>query len=414
MLYLLIACVFIFSQTLLVKSQIPTNISSKKKLVKKDLLKKKISHPRIVRVLLDEFDLKKSTDLVFSSKNGFLLESPIDSKKMASLGKQKLELQIHKSNFYLKLPNETFRKIKNNELAISNPYHKRITLKDKSYEGTILIRIDEKNNTVLVINKVDLESYIYSVLRSESIPYWPLEMQKIQAVASRSYCMHLIKNRHTKNNFYDLKNSNFNQLYNGHHRFEHLRQAVEQTTGQIIVYNNGPALAMFDVACGGIIPSLMKHKDQSKPYLCRDYRCTLCKRNMSCYVWKEDIHENDFLSYLRAHTNFNKQLIKLGKLKNIRVLDKDKAGIVHKIELIGSRNNVTLPCKALRSSIRGRFTSMAIAIKKQHDRIVITGHGHGHHLGLCQCGARELVARGWDYKKVLDFYFPKTKLARLL
>jgi peptidoglycan hydrolase-like amidase len=113
----------------------------------------------------------------------------------------------------------SFRKVKQNELVIFNPY-KRTQFNNKSYEGKIFLKIDEKTNTLMVINNVELETYIYSVLRSESIPYWPLEMHKIQAIASRSYCYYLINAQRPRSGLYDLKNSNFNQLYNGHHQFK--------------------------------------------------------------------------------------------------------------------------------------------------------------------------------------------------
>lgn len=367
-----------------------------------------------MRVLLEELDISNTQELLFSSKNGFVLESPSHEHKKAPFAHNELKVLLHKQQLYITCPDGKLRKLKHNDLLIENPYQRRIMFKDKAYEGKLYLKLDTEKKTLFIINRVDLESYIYSVLRSESIPYWPLEMHKIQAITSRSYCMYLIKNQRPKNSLYDIKNSNFNQLYNGHHRCKHLYQAVHETEGLILAYQTSPVLAMFDVACGGIIPGLMRHIDPSKPYLYRMYRCTYCIRNKSCFIWKEDLHENKFLSFLKSHAHLGKEITTLGALKNIKIIDQDKAGIVHKIQLIGSKNSVTFSSKMLKSSIKGRFTSLAIAIKKERDRVVITGKGHGHHLGLCQCGARELIARGWDYKKILHFYFPHTRLARLL
>lgn len=372
---------------------------------------KKLVH-RMVRVLLEEHSAAQPTELTFASKNGFLVESPLNSGITASISKNELKIRVLHGQISLECPDGVFRKVKQNELVIFNPY-KRTQFNNKSYEGKIFLKIDEKTNTLMVINNVELETYIYSVLRSESIPYWPLEMHKIQAIASRSYCYYLINAQRPRSGLYDLKNSNFNQLYNGHHQFKHLRQAVEETEGLILTYKGSPALTMFDVSCGGIIPGLMRHQDASKPYLSRTYQCTYCKRNMSCYIWKEDLQEKTFLSYLQSYAPLAKQLKDIGTLKDVKTLDKDKSGVVHKIQLIGSKKNVTIPCKALKASIKGKIKSMALSIKKERDRIVITGRGHGHHQGLCQCGARDLIARGWDYKKILQFYFPQTRFARL-
>lgn len=372
----------------------------------------KSTRQRMVRVLLEEHSTAELIELTFASKNGFMIESPFNSGITAAISKDELKIHALDGRISLECPDGIFRKVRLNELVIYNPY-KRTQFNNKSYEGKICLKINPKNNTLMVINNVELETYIYSVLRSESIPYWPLEMHKIQAIASRSYCYYLINAQRPRNGLYDLKNSNFNQLYNGHHQFKHLRQAVEETKGIILTYQGSPALTMFDVSCGGIIPGLLRHQDASKPYLSRSYQCTYCKGNMSCYIWKEDLHEKTFLSYLQSYAPLAKQLRDIGTLKGVMTLDKDKSGVVHKIQLMGSKKNITIPCKALKASIKGKIKSMALSIKKERDRIVITGRGHGHHKGLCQCGARDLITRGWDYKTILRFYFPHTRFARL-
>ncbi len=45
--------------------------------------------------------------------------------------------------------------------------------------------------------------------------------------------------------------------------------------------------------------------------------------------------------------------------------------------------------------------------------ITFKGTGYGHHMGLCQWGARELVNQGWNYKKILHFYYPGTTFMKL-
>lgn len=47
------------------------------------------------------------------------------------------------------------------------------------------------------------------------------------------------------------------------------------------------------------------------------------------------------------------------------------------------------------------------------DCFVFTGKGWGHGVGLSQWGAKALADQGWDYKKILDFYYPGTKLDRM-
>lgn len=41
------------------------------------------------------------------------------------------------------------------------------------------------------------------------------------------------------------------------------------------------------------------------------------------------------------------------------------------------------------------------------------GKGWGHGVGLSQWGAKALADQGWDFKKILSFYYPGTKLERM-
>ena len=52
-------------------------------------------------------------------------------------------------------------------------------------------------------------------------------------------------------------------------------------------------------------------------------------------------------------------------------------------------------------------------VLRSSDCFVFTGKGWGHGVGLSQWGAKALADQGWDYKKILDFYYPGTKLDRM-
>ena len=48
-----------------------------------------------------------------------------------------------------------------------------------------------------------------------------------------------------------------------------------------------------------------------------------------------------------------------------------------------------------------------------NNTIIFNGKGIGHHLGLCQWGAREMVRLGFDYNLFLNFYYPGTNFMKL-
>ena len=59
-----------------------------------------------------------------------------------------------------------------------------------------------------------------------------------------------------------------------------------------------------------------------------------------------------------------------------------------------------------------KIKSFSFSITKKGKTITFKGKGFGHHFGLCQWGAREMVRRGFDFKEILDFYYPDTTLLR--
>ena len=58
--------------------------------------------------------------------------------------------------------------------------------------------------------------------------------------------------------------------------------------------------------------------------------------------------------------------------------------------------------------------STIFTIKKEKDTFTLNGRGYGHHLGLCQWGAREMVRDGWDYRRILKFYYPGITFKKII
>ena len=49
-------------------------------------------------------------------------------------------------------------------------------------------------------------------------------------------------------------------------------------------------------------------------------------------------------------------------------------------------------------------------IAKKRKDFIFTGKGWGHRIGLCQYGAQGMAKKGFSYKKILQFYYPKTEI----
>ncbi len=297
----------------------------------------------------------------------------------------------------------------------------RIQAKDNllNIDGTVfqgvLYAIEDKKR-ILLINSLDIEDYIATVLRTESYPGWPLEMNKVMAITCRSYVLYNIVAAEKVGRWYHVKATNAHQTYRGYHKPEpSVKQAVAESQGLFLTHRDQPILAMYDICCGGVLPTKRVGVDkQSHPYLARP-GCGYCK---ACpYCQKNKIYEWELYSNLASiEQSIKKELPGIKKLIGIKS-DSDKAGVVQKIRLKAESGNYTMPVKQFSTLLKraqiGQLKSPYFSLHVADGRVRIEGKGFGHCLGLCQWGAREMVRRGFNYKDVFAFYYPGCSIARL-
>ena len=351
--------------------------------------------PFKVRVLLHEWD---NHDVHLACDKGFVVRDIADKKKQVMCTKSSLSVGVKNGHLHL-----NGKKCLRSHVYIL-PKEGCISFEEKTYSGSFLI-VRHKNKTLL-INVLDLEDYVCSVLRTESWPGWPLEVNKVFASASRSYVIDMVQKARKKKQWYHVKNTNEHQTYTGIHSCPIITAAVKQTEGVFLSHEEKPILAMFDSCCGGVIPAhIADFNFNDAPYLARPYACTHCKKSR-IYSWEAEYNTSDFEEQVREVLHSNK------KLKEVKVCKKDKAGLVQKVALKSPGHTVTISGKKMYSLIGG-IKSFCFTVRKKAGKIVIAGRGYGHHIGLCQWGAREMVREGWHYKRILQFYYPGTQFMKL-
>lgn len=372
-----------------------------------------------IRVLLNEYGLNEEKTFTIKSASGFVLESPVKSDNCAIYQTQEMCLRYNAGRLHLRCKDGKFRRVKFNSLEVCNGPQK-LTLNSKTYQGSLIFHVSNQHNKVFVINKLPLEDYVCSVVSCESTPSWPLSFQKIQAIISRTYALHQMQsNRNHKANqcVYDIKNTNYHQIYDGYHGLSKIRQAVNETAGLVVTYKNNIAFTEFDICCGGIQTNKMRALDRYKPYSCKAAACPYCHAS-PFHHWKIDLHANSFTQTLSKHPALANRLSFISTknpLTDIKITDKDAAGIVYKIRLTSKNGrSATLAGTEVKRCFPDKIRSWQYSIKKIKDRIVINGNGYGHQRGICQWGCKELVDRNWPIKKILTFYYPGTQLKRLV
>lgn len=294
-------------------------------------------------------------------------------------------------------------KISADRIAVE-PRQGYLHLNGNDYDGSMLFSYDKKKGYCM--SQLDIESYIASVLSCESWPGWPIEVNKAFAIGCRSYLVAKIAVAARKGLPFHIKNTNIHQTYNGVQTSPELIKAVQETKGIILTYDKKPIDAMFDSCCGGVIPAHISGVNfEHAPYLKRTYPCHYCKP-CKIYNWKAQYAMSDLAPMLR------KAGIKVGSVDSIEVSKLDKAGLVTEVLVKDGKKRIRLTGKQC-YALFGKVNSFCFTIQQEHKNIVITGRGYGHHLGICQWGARRMLDHGATYRDILNFYYPHTEYMKL-
>ncbi len=105
----------------------------------------------------------------------------------------------------------------------------------------------------------------------------------------------------------------------------------------------------------------------------------------------------------------------VGDIIDMKVTKRDTAGLVKEVSVKTSRRSLTLSGAQMYKYVNGiKSLDFKITVKnpasKNRRYVVIEGKGFGHHVGLCQWGARQMIKDGMSYLSVLAFYYPGTKI----
>lgn len=136
--------------------------------------------------------------------------------------------------------------------------------KDHWYRG--ILRIQNNNKKLTVINDICIEQYLQSVLPAEMPTSWNKEALKAQAIAARTYAI-ANYGKHASKGF-DLVDTKYDQVYNGiTDETEATNKAVLETTGIVMTYNDKPINAMYSSSAGGQTRSAQQVYGNNIPYL---------------------------------------------------------------------------------------------------------------------------------------------------
>jgi stage II sporulation protein D len=294
--------------------------------------------------------------------------------------------------------------LKNRKIRIIPLKKDNFSINSRMYGGELRVILKD-NKKLLLVNFINQEEYLKSVVPGEVPWYWPYETLKAQAIVARTFALYQTKENNWRD--YDLTDSVYSQVYGGKsvNRFR-ATHAVEVTKGIVLTYKSKIFPAYFHSTCGGHTEDASNLWDIDHPSL-KGVVCPYCKGS-SHYFWFKEITKSDFLNKLKENS------FPLSTIQDISVSERNVSGRVKALTIVTLTGETIISAKQIRKLLGSDIIkSLNFNIFLKENNIVIEGFGWGHGVGFCQWGGYFLAREGKTYSDILKFYYPGSELTKI-
>jgi len=347
---------------------------------------------------------------------------------------------------------------------------------DQLFHGALKLIILE--GEIQAVNLVSVEAYLVSVISSEMRGDSSPELLKAHTIISRSWLLAQIEKQSqlaSSGERYDLIHEGDGEYIRWYDREDHKEfhvcaddhcqryqgitrahnpevvKAVEETAGEVLIYNNAICDARFSKCCGGVVEEFQYcWEPESHPYLrrvddnpadrpvnvsdlrveehasrfisespeafCNTQDAAILKQVLNDY----DQNTGDFYRWEVSYTQqelasliMEKSGRDFGKILDLQPVERGTSGRLVRLKIIGSKMSLVFgkELEIRRWLSTSHLYSSAFTIQKENVKdgvpgvFRLRGAGWGHGVGLCQIGAAVMANRGYGHKDILKHYF---------
>ncbi len=269
--------------------------------------------------------------------------------------------------------------------------------------GTLVVH--RQSAGLLVVNELELETYVRGVVPAEMPAGWPSEALKAQAVLARTYAVYHRQRRQGRP--FDLESTVLDQVYGGAQREDgRASAAAAATAGEVLTYDGEPILALYHANSVGRTEAYVDVWGEELPYL----QSVACPSDDSVpsAAWQRMISVDELEAQLR------KAGYPVGTVATMAAGPRSPGGRVQTVRVIHSGGELSLNGETLRRIMGYKFLpSTMYTLAWTGHTLRWTGRGAGHGVGLCQWGAKIQAETGASYRNILLHYYPGAQLRRL-
>ncbi len=330
-----------------------------------------------------------------------------------------------------------------------------IAVDGKEYRGSIILKKDS-NGLLTVINHVDIEDYIASVVGVEMSSSFELEALKAQAVCARTYALKFI-DKHSLYGF-DMCASVDCQSYKGvSAESAKTTRAAQETKGMVMKYDGKLIEAVYSATSGGWTENVKYVWGSDIPYL-QAVEDSYESKSVYGSSWEKEI------TVEKATEIMSNKGYDLGTITNIEVMESTEHGTATKLLVSGTNGEKTFTKEGCRIAFGNITLSQAFSVTQKSEStqaepvyayggskisgnvtvlssrgtsklnldnvilqgniirnyvgkitgpvtgFVFSGRGYGHLVGLSQNGANGMASAGFKYDEILKHYYKGIEL----
>ena len=329
---------------------------------------------------------------------------------------------------------------------------------DQEFKGDF--EIIEESGKKRLINIVSIEDYLSSVISSEMSANGFLELLKAHTVISRSWLLaqkeKATQLRQSKENyssiteskdeyirwydredheFFDVCADDHCQRYQGITRASSriVKEAVEATSGEVLLYNGKICDTRFSKCCGGITekfencwePVIHPYLESIEDPFCNTNDKKILQRVLNnydqetedFYRWKVSFSQEEISELIRQKSTWD-----FGSIIDLIPVERGVSGRIIKLKIVGSKLSKIVGKELFIRKLlsKSHLYSSAFEVEKEYKTgkdipasFTLKGSGWGHGVGLCQIGAAVMAKEGYSYQEILAHYFPNSTLKRI-
>lgn len=299
--------------------------------------------------------------------------------------------------------------------------------------------------TYTLVNEVPLETYLRGVVPYEIGTKAPQAAMEAQAILARTYVLRNL--RRFAIDDYQLCADTHCQVYFGLSGVApNTDKAIAATRGMVLTYNNQLIDALYSSTTGGVTASFSDvWNGEDRPYLQPVIDASISIWDLSRQNLAD---ENNFRQFLHLRSGFNESewdlfrwrreskieditkglqkflrvknspYSKFQKIKAMAVVKRSPSGRILDLAVKTDIGTFTLHKDEVRSAFFAPVSTLFYLEPLNKGKPELWGYafiggGLGHGVGLSQTGAQNLAKQGWSSPKILQFYYPGTKVQLL-